>query len=82
MRPVLRSRDVVGRAAPRGGRSGAGRGPELEEITGFDEGPLGADWAEQFEARGVTVVTDVLREEALAVYREYRAEADGGRALV
>lgn len=60
----------------------AGHGPELEEITGFDEGPLGADWAEQFEGRGIAVVTDVLREEALAVYREYRAEADGGRALV
>ncbi|PWJ53778.1 tRNA(Arg) A34 adenosine deaminase TadA [Quadrisphaera granulorum] len=60
----------------------AGEGRELEEITGFDEGPLGADWAEQFAARGITVVTDVLREEALAVYREYRAEADGGRALV
>ncbi|MFG2780646.1 nucleoside deaminase [Streptomyces prunicolor] len=58
----------------------AGEGPELEEITTFDEGPLGADWAEQFEARGIEVVGDVLREEALTVFRNYRKavdEADG-----
>ncbi|WP_405835980.1 nucleoside deaminase [Streptomyces sp. NBC_01518] len=58
----------------------AGEGPELEEITTFDEGPLGADWAEQFEARGIEVVGDVLRDEALTVFRNYRKavdEADG-----
>ena len=49
----------------------AGSGPELEEITGFDEGPVRDDWAEAFAARGIEVVTDVLREEALAVYRDY-----------
>jgi tRNA(Arg) A34 adenosine deaminase TadA len=51
----------------------AGDGPELEQITGFDEGPMVADWAEQFEARGITVTQDVLREEALAVFRAYAA---------
>ncbi|MFG3292023.1 nucleoside deaminase [Streptomyces sp. NPDC048179] len=57
----------------------AGEGPELEEITTFDEGPLGADWAAQFEARGIEVVGDVLREEALTVFRNYRkaVDADG-----
>ncbi|GGN28441.1 nucleoside deaminase [Streptomyces fuscichromogenes] len=57
----------------------AGEGPELEDITTFDEGPLGADWAEQFEARGIEVVGDVLRDEALAVFRAYReaVDADG-----
>jgi tRNA(Arg) A34 adenosine deaminase TadA len=58
----------------------AGEGPELEEITTFDEGPLGADWAEQFEARGIEVVGGVLRDEALTVFRNYRKavdEADG-----
>ncbi len=60
----------------------AGEGPELEEITTFDEGPLGSDWAEQFRARGIEVVSGVLREEALAVFREYRAVVDGGGALV
>ncbi|MFD4509889.1 nucleoside deaminase [Streptomyces sp. NPDC058457] len=54
----------------------AGQGPELEEITTFDEGPLGTDWAEQFEARGIKVVRDVLRDEALTVFRAYREAVD------
>lgn len=54
----------------------AGEGPDLEEITTFDEGPLGADWAEQFEARGIKVIHDVLRDEALAVFRAYRDAVD------
>ncbi|MDN3029266.1 nucleoside deaminase [Streptomyces sp. S.PB5] len=60
----------------------AGAGPELEEITTFDEGPLGADWAEQFEARGIEVVQDVLRDEALEVFRSYRAAVDAGDVVV
>lgn len=60
----------------------AGSGPELEAITTFDEGPLGADWAEQFEARGIAVTQDVLRDEALAVFRSYRAAVDADRAEV
>lgn len=51
----------------------AGNGPELEEITGFDEGPVHPDWRGQWEARGLEVIQDVLRDEALAVYREYAA---------
>ncbi len=51
----------------------AGSGPELEELSGFDEGPMVADWAEQFEARGIRVTQDVGREEALEVYRTYGA---------
>jgi tRNA(Arg) A34 adenosine deaminase TadA len=49
----------------------AGDGPELEQLTKFDEGPMVADWAAQFEARGIKVVQNVLRDEALDVYREY-----------
>ncbi|WP_043664188.1 nucleoside deaminase [Streptomyces xylophagus] len=60
----------------------AGEGPELEEITTFDEGPLGADWAEQFEARGIAVVGDVLRDEALAVFRNYRKAVDEADGIV
>lgn len=60
----------------------AGEGPDLEEITTFDEGPLGADWAEQFEARGIKVVRDVLRDEALAVFRRYRDAVDAGGVTV
>ncbi|AZP22402.1 nucleoside deaminase [Streptomyces aquilus] len=60
----------------------AGEGPELEEITTFDEGPLGADWAEQFQARGIEVAGDVLREEALAVFRGYRKAVDADGTVV
>ncbi|MEA9985706.1 MULTISPECIES: nucleoside deaminase [Subtercola] len=49
----------------------AGSGPELERLTGFDEGPMRDDWAEQFEARGITVTQGVGRDEALAVFRGY-----------
>ncbi|QWL31205.1 nucleoside deaminase [Rathayibacter toxicus] len=60
----------------------AGSGPELEEITTFDEGPMREDWASQFQARGIEVVDDVLRDEALATFRAYRAQVDAGAALV
>jgi tRNA(Arg) A34 adenosine deaminase TadA len=60
----------------------AGAGAELEEITTFDEGPLGADWAEQFEARGIEVVTDVLRDDALKVFRGYREAVDAEGLVV
>lgn len=51
----------------------AGDGPELEAITGFDEGPVHPEWRRELERRGIAVTTDVLREEALAVYREFAA---------
>ena len=54
----------------------AGDGPELEAFTGFDEGPMRDDWAEQLEARGVAVRVGVLRDEAVAVFRRYGAIAD------
>jgi tRNA(Arg) A34 adenosine deaminase TadA len=53
----------------------AGSGAELEALTGFDEGPMRDDWAEQFEARGITVVQGIGRAEALRVFRDY-GEAD------
>lgn len=49
----------------------AGDGPELEELSGFDEGPVVDDWAEQFEARGIAVVNGVRRDEAVEVFRTY-----------
>lgn len=60
----------------------AGEGPELEEITTFDEGPLGADWVVEFEARGIAVTTDVLRADALDVFRAYRSAIDDGGVTV
>lgn len=54
----------------------AGDGPEVEELTGFDEGPVRADWREQLEQRGIEVVSGVGRDDALAVFRAYGARTD------
>jgi tRNA(Arg) A34 adenosine deaminase TadA len=51
----------------------AGSGPELEELSGFDEGPVVADWDAQFEARGIRVTEGVRRAEAVEVFRAYGA---------
>lgn len=51
----------------------AGEGPELEQITGFDEGPVHPDWRRELERRGIGLVEDVLRDKALAAYREFAA---------
>jgi len=44
----------------------AGAGSKVEDITGFDEGPLRDNWQEELEQRGISVTVDVLHEEALA----------------
>jgi tRNA(Arg) A34 adenosine deaminase TadA len=50
----------------------AGDGPELERLSGFDEGPVpGGDWRAELEARGISVTMNVLRDEAIAVFAEY-----------
>ncbi|MBL7488279.1 nucleoside deaminase [Frankia sp. AgB1.9] len=54
----------------------AGSGDEIETLTGFDEGPMREDWAEQFAGRGITVRTDVLRDEALKVFADYGGRPD------
>jgi tRNA(Arg) A34 adenosine deaminase TadA len=38
---------------------------------GFDEGLKPENWLQGFEERGISVVRDVMREEARAVLREY-----------
>ena len=50
----------------------AGSGPELEKLTGFDEGPLRADWDHELERRGIEVVDGVLRDEACEAFRAFR----------
>lgn len=49
----------------------AGEGPEVEQLTGFDEGPMREDWAEQLRRRGIEVVIGVRREQALRVFADY-----------
>ncbi len=49
----------------------AGDGPELEKLSGFDEGPMVADWAAQFEQRGIAVTIGVGTAEAIEVFAAY-----------
>lgn len=49
----------------------AGDGPELEEITGFDEGPVAANWRDELKRRGISLTEDVLRDRAIAAYKEF-----------
>ncbi|MDQ3293905.1 MAG: nucleoside deaminase [Actinomycetota bacterium] len=49
----------------------AGDGPELEELTGFDEGPIHPDWRGQLAARGIALTEGVLRDDAVAVFRAF-----------
>jgi tRNA(Arg) A34 adenosine deaminase TadA len=51
----------------------AGDGPELEEITGFDEGPIHPQWRKELQKRGVSLNEDVLRQDAIAAFQEYAA---------
>lgn len=41
------------------------------EAIGFDEGPKPETWIADLEARGIGVITDVCREKAAAVLRDY-----------
>jgi tRNA(Arg) A34 adenosine deaminase TadA len=48
------------------------RGTDVETLVGFDEGPVPADWVEQWAKRGIEARVDVLREEACAVLKAYK----------
>ncbi|MBE9525294.1 MAG: nucleoside deaminase [Chloroflexi bacterium] len=51
----------------------AGDGPELEAITGFDEGPIHPQWRAELAKRDIGLHEDILRADAIAAYREYAA---------
>ncbi|HRQ40957.1 MAG TPA: nucleoside deaminase [Chloroflexota bacterium] len=51
----------------------AGSGPELETITGFDEGPIHPHWQNELEKRGIEVIDGVLTDQAIAVFEQFRA---------
>lgn len=51
----------------------AGSGPELEELTGFDEGPIHPEWRDELHKRGIRFQEGILREEALAVFHAFGA---------
>jgi tRNA(Arg) A34 adenosine deaminase TadA len=49
----------------------AGEGAEVEELTGFDEGPMPADWVAEFERRGIRVSVGIGYEDAIEVFRAF-----------
>ena len=53
----------------------AGSGIAVEEITGFDEGPMMDNWVEELNRRGIQVLDDQNREAALEVFRFFRDSA-------
>lgn len=50
----------------------AGSGPELEDFTGFDEGPIHPNWLEELNRRGIKVVDGILREDACRVFVNFK----------
>jgi tRNA(Arg) A34 adenosine deaminase TadA len=48
------------------------RSEDVESLTGFDEGPLPADWIGELNKRGIAVERDICREQARAVLARYR----------
>lgn len=50
----------------------AGSDKSLEQITGFDEGPLPENWSGELEKRGIRVIDNVLRGEAVKVFEQFR----------
>lgn len=49
----------------------AGSGPELEMITGFDEGPIHPQWQQELERRDIAVVDNLLKDEAVAIFHDF-----------
>lgn len=49
----------------------AGADAEMMAITGFDEGPMPADWRGELKRRGIELIEGVMREEALADFRVF-----------
>ena len=48
-------------------------GKQVEEITGFDEGPIHPDWQSELRSRGIEVIEDVLIDEGKAALQEFAA---------
>jgi tRNA(Arg) A34 adenosine deaminase TadA len=51
----------------------AGSGPEMEHLTGFDEGPIHPTWEDELRRRGIAVRDGGLRAEALQAFEEFAA---------
>jgi tRNA(Arg) A34 adenosine deaminase TadA len=49
----------------------AGSGPELESITGFDEGPMHPEWRRELTERGVELIEGGETEAVCKVFNDY-----------
>ena len=47
-------------------------GEQIEELTGFDEGPIHPSWQSELRKRGIEVTENILAEEACEVFRKFR----------
>ena len=47
------------------------RGEQIEQLTGFDEGPIHPNWQSELEKRGIEVIEDILADEACEVFRDF-----------
>ena len=56
----------------------AGGGPAIEELTGFDEGPIHPEWDRELERRGIRVTQGVLESEAWTLFQDF---AKSGRLV-
>lgn len=45
---------------------------DVEEIVGFDEGPIHPNWVEEFEARGIKVIGKVIHDKSREVLQLYK----------
>ncbi len=46
-------------------------GTEVEQLTGFDEGPLHPDWTGQLKERGIELIQGVRHEDARKVFSDF-----------
>ncbi|MGE4403843.1 MAG: nucleoside deaminase [Desulfobulbus sp.] len=51
----------------------AGSDVEMMDITGFDEGPMPEHWRQELANRGIALIEGLMREEALAGFRDFAA---------
>jgi tRNA(Arg) A34 adenosine deaminase TadA len=49
----------------------AGSGKELEDITGFDEGPLPLHWQDELERRDIKLQDNILHDQAIALFQRF-----------
>ena len=49
----------------------AASGEQIEELTGFDEGPIHPQWKKELDKRGIEVIEGLLESEACDAFREF-----------